>query len=297
MPEPPRTAEPPREVEVTPDLARGLLRDQHPDLADLPIAHAEDGWDNVMLRLGEALALRMPRRLAGAALIVTEQTWLPRLAPALPLPTPAPVRIGAPGRGYPFGWSVTPWLDGEPSDLAPPGPDQGEALAGFLRALHQPAPPDAPTNRVRGSVPLGDRAEAFERNLGAAERAHAAVGPTLRRVWTEAAATPVDAPRTWFHGDLHGRNVLVKDGRFAGVIDWGDMAAGDAACDLAAVWMLLPDMEARRRAMAAYGASEATRRRARGWAALMSVMLLAIADNPRMPTMGRAVVERLAAGP
>jgi aminoglycoside phosphotransferase (APT) family kinase protein len=81
------------------------------------------------------------------------------------------------------------------------------------------------------------------------------------------------------------------------VIDWGDMAAGDAACDLAAVWTLLPHVEARRRAIAAYGASEATWARGRGWAVLMAVMLLSIADNPRMPAMGRAVVERLETGP
>jgi hypothetical protein len=33
--------------------------------------------------------------------------------------------------------------------------------------------------------------------------------------------------------------------------DWGDMAEGDRATDLAAVWMLLPQLETRRRAMAA----------------------------------------------
>jgi aminoglycoside phosphotransferase (APT) family kinase protein len=297
MPETTRTAEPQPEVEVTPDLARALLRDQHPDLAGLPIAVAENGWDNAMLRLGDALALRLPRRGAAAALILTEQTWLPRLAPGLPLPTPEPVRVGEPGRGYPFRWSVVPWLDGEPSDLAPPGPDQGEALAGFLRALHKPAPDNAPTNPYRGSVRLIDRADAFEGGLAQSIRLHDGIEPTLRRVWAEAVAAPPDAPRTWFHGDLHGRNVLVRDGRLAAVIDWGDMAAGDAACDLAAVWTLLPHVEARRRAIAAYGASEATWARGRGWAVLMAVMLLSIADNPRMPAMGRAVVERLETGP
>src|SRR5580658_5131036 len=95
-----RTAEPPREVEVTVELARALLADQHPDLANLPIRHVEDGWDNVVLRLGDALALRMPRRAAAASLIVTEQTWLPTLAPRLTLPAPAAIRTGAPGRGW-----------------------------------------------------------------------------------------------------------------------------------------------------------------------------------------------------
>jgi aminoglycoside phosphotransferase (APT) family kinase protein len=293
----PRTAEPPREVEVTVALARALLADQHPDLAHLPIRHAEDGWDNVVLRLGDEFALRMPRRAAGAALIVTEQTWLPLLAPRLPLPVPTAIRAGTPGRGYPWRWSVVPWLAGEPSDLAPPGADQGEVLAGFLAALHQPAPDDAPTNPFRGSIRLAERADTFELRLAEAGKMHGAVSPALRRCFEAGAATPVDAPRTWFHGDLHGRNVLVKDGRFSAVIDWGDMAAGDAACDLAAVWMLLPDLAARRAAMAAYPASEPTWARARGWAALMTAMLLPIANNPRMPAMGLRIMRWLEAGP
>jgi aminoglycoside phosphotransferase (APT) family kinase protein len=292
-----RTSEPPREVDVTVELVRALLADQHPDFAALPIVHAEDGWDNAMFRLGDDLALRMPRRAAGGALILTEQRWLPQLAPTLPLPTPAPVRVGEPGHGYPFAWSVVPWLEGEPSDLAPPDPGQGEVLAGFLAALHRPAPADAPHNAYRGSVALADRTEAFEQRHAQAEAMHGALDPALRRCWDAGLAAPIDAPRSWFHGDLHGRNVLVEDGRLAGVIDWGDMAAGDAACDLASVWMLLRDREARRRAMAAYPASDATWARARGWAALMTVMLLSITDNPRMPAMGQRMMSWLAAGP
>ena len=292
---PPRTAEPTADFEPTPDLARALLRVQHPDLADLPIELAENGWDNAMLRLGDDLALRMPRRAVAGWLLANEQAWLPVVAASLPLPAPIPIRVGAPALGYPYPWSVTPWFDGLPSDLAPPGADQGEVLAGFLRALHRLAPDDAPTNRFRG-VPLAERTEAFETQFAASERSVGALSG-LRRTWEAALRAPIDLPRTWFHGDLHGRNVLVREGRFAAVIDWGDMAGGDPACDLASVWMLLPDRDARRAAMTAYPASEATWTRARGWAALMAVMLLTIADNPRMPAMGRAIVERLGAGP
>jgi aminoglycoside phosphotransferase (APT) family kinase protein len=291
------TMEPPREVAVNETLARALVADQHPDLAALPIVHVEDGWDNVMFRLGSELALRMPRRMAGGLLILSEQRWLPQIAPRLPLPTPAPLRVGEPGHGYPFRWSVVPWLEGAPSDLAPPDAEQGEVLTRFLTALHQPAPDDAPRNAYRGSVPLGDRTAAFEQRHAEAQAAHGSLDPALRRAWDAGVAAPLDAPRTWFHGDLHGRNVLVKDGRLCGVIDWGDMGAGDPACDLAAVWLLLPDIAARRRAMAAYPASQATWARARGWAALMTVMLLPITNNPRMPAMGRRMMSWLAAGP
>lgn len=292
---PARTAEPAADFDVTPDLARALLRDQHPDLAELPIELAENGWDNAVMRLGDHLALRLPRRAIAAGLLRNEQDWLPRVAARLPLPAPVAVRIGHPTPDYPYPWSVVPWFDGAPSDLAPPDASQGEVLASFLRALHQPAPPEAPSNRFRG-VPLAERVEAFETQFAASERSFGAM-PSLRDLWEQGVTSPIDLPRSWFHGDLHGRNVLVRDGRFAAVIDWGDMAGGDPACDLAAVWMLLPQRAARHAAMAAYPASDATWRRARGWAALMTVMLLTITDNPRMPAMAHRFVERLVEGP
>jgi aminoglycoside phosphotransferase (APT) family kinase protein len=34
------------------------------------------------------------------------------------------------------------------------------------------------------------------------------------------------------HGDLHPANVLTADGTICGVIDFGDLFAGDPACDL-----------------------------------------------------------------
>ena len=44
----------------------------------------------------------------------------------------------------------------------------------------------------------------------------------------------------WVHGDLHPANVVVSDGTLSGVVDFGDMFAGDPAWDLAAAWVLLP---------------------------------------------------------
>ncbi|MYX50365.1 phosphotransferase, partial [Streptomyces sp. SID8385] len=64
----------------------------------------------------------------------------------------------------------------------------------------------------------------------------------VRAVWEDAAAAPEwTGPRLWLHGDLHPANVLTADGTFCGVIDFGDLFAGDPAGDLAAAWVLLPD--------------------------------------------------------
>jgi aminoglycoside phosphotransferase (APT) family kinase protein len=104
---------PPAEVPIDIALVRALLEEQHPDLAALPIVEASEGWDNRTFRLGEELAIRLPRRAASAPLIEHEQRWLPILAPHLPLPIPNPLRIGRAGCGFPWSWSVTRWLPGE----------------------------------------------------------------------------------------------------------------------------------------------------------------------------------------
>ncbi|HMQ35549.1 MAG TPA: aminoglycoside phosphotransferase family protein [Chloroflexaceae bacterium] len=288
---------PPAEVEVAPALVAGLLADQHPDLAGLSLAPVDAGWDNFIFRLGPALAVRLPRRAAAAPLIAHEQTWLPRLAGRLTLPAPVPLRVGAPGRGFPWGWSVVPWLSGAPADLREPDADQAPAFGAFLRALHGPAPADAPANPFRG-VPLAARVPSAEERVGRLAGRTDLLTPGLLGLWREAVAAPLDAPPTWLHGDLHPRNILVEGGAISGVIDWGDLTAGDPATDLAAIWMLFGAPVARAAALAAYGPpSAATLLRARGWAILFGVMLLdtGLADHPRHAAIGARALRRVAA--
>lgn len=277
------------------ELARALLADQHPDLADLPITQAASGWDNAMFRLGETLSLRLPRRSVAAALLENEQRWLPTLAAGLPVAVPAPVRVGTPGRGYPWRWSVLPWLDGAPADLAPLESRAGEDLGSFLRALHRPAPAEAPFNRNR-SVDLRTRSALTEPQMARVAARCDLIGERIRGIWREAVEAAVDVAPTWIHGDLHARNVLSADGRISAVIDWGDMAGGDPATDLAALWMLLPDARSRAAAIAAYGpVSDLTRRRAHGWAVAFGVVLMdaGVVDDPRLEATGRLTLQRL----
>jgi aminoglycoside phosphotransferase (APT) family kinase protein len=294
-PPPPEAATPKAEVEIDAGLVRALLRAQHPDLAELPIRPADTGWDNVMFRLGDQYALRLPRRTLAAKLIEHEQRWLPELANRLPLPVPSPVRIGTPACGFPWCWSVLPWLKGKAADLSDLEAEQAVPLAAFLSALHVNAPPEAPTNPSRG-VPLTKRADAIEARMRRLRGRSTLITDGMERIWQAALATPVDTTPTWIHGDLHARNVLVNDGAISGIIDWGDMAAGDRATDLAAIWMLLSDSAARRQAMTAYGAaSTATWRRAKGWAVLFGVVLLdtGLTDHPRHMAMGERTLRHL----
>ena len=288
---------PPAEVNVDIELVRRLLAAQHPDLSDQPLSLLDAGWDNAMFRLGSNLAVRLPRRAIAAPLIDNEQRWLPALAALLPIAIPVPSRIGHPGEGYPWNWSVVPWIPGVTADLAPPADDQSERLAEFLALLHVKAPDNAPTSQVRG-VALAQRAAIVQDRLRKLESTTSAVTPDVWSAWHGALEAAWDGESTWLHGDLHARNVLVSNGSISGIIDWGDVASGDKATDLAAIWMLFPEKEGRERAMAAYpDKSQALWARARGWAVLFGAFLLetGMVDSPRHAQMGASTLERLSA--
>ncbi|MEP1123862.1 MAG: aminoglycoside phosphotransferase family protein [Ilumatobacter sp.] len=278
-------------VDVDENLVRSLLADQHPDLADLPIHVLANGWDNVMFRLGDELTVRLPRREMSACLVEHEQAVLPGLAEVLPIPIPAPVRFGRPALGYPSSWSVNPWIPGTFAATTPLADPTREArrLGEFLAALHVTAPTDAPPNPHRGHF-VGDNTV---RNLDRASRIDD--GDRILERWHELVdVEPWPHAPTWIHGDLHGANVLVDAGEISGVIDFGDVCAGDPATDLSVAWSMF-DVDDRDvfRAAAGTGAHEiddATWQRAEAWALHFAlVYTLHSADDPTM----RAIGERL----
>lgn len=286
---------PAAEVEITVGLVRRLLRAQHPDLAGLPVEPLANGWDNALFRLGDGLVVRLPRRTLGANILVNEQRWLPVLAPRLPLPVPVPVRVGgpAPGEGYPWPWSIVEFLPGVPASSGAPFDPVAAArdLGGFFGALHVAAPADAPANPFRG-VPLSARPASFAENLAAL--AGQVDRDAVLAAWATALAAPLwsGAP-LWLHGDPHPANILLADGRVSGVVDFGDITAGDPACDLSLAWMLLP-AASHDEFRTAYGAagngaiSDATWARGRGWALRLALVFLAwSADNPQLHEVGR----------
>ncbi|MEV5840017.1 aminoglycoside phosphotransferase family protein [Nocardia sp. NPDC052112] len=264
------------EIEITAELVRDLLRDQHPDLAHHSVRLGARGWDNQLWRLGNDLAVRLPWATESAdALLRKEHTWLPALAPRLPLPVPVPQRFGAPSERFPRPWIVTTWVPGAPADRAPVtrATEAAATLATFMTALHQPAPEQAPTGRNRGG-PLTGYSEGFAEQLASATELGLIADPdAVRGVWENAAVAPDwDGPALWLHGDLHPANVLTADGTICGVIDFGDLFAGDPACDLAAAWILLPDSGTERFHDTYQPTPDtATLRRARGWAVLRAL--------------------------
>jgi aminoglycoside phosphotransferase (APT) family kinase protein len=286
----------PRSVrpDIDADLVRRLVAAQFPQWAGLEVSPASiGGWDNRTFRLGDDLTVRLPSAGWYALQVAKEQTWLPRLAPQLPLPIPVPVGRGRPGEGYPYPWSVNRWIAGEPADRQPPADLEQLALdvAGFLVALAAVDPTGGPGpgdhNFFRGG-PLQTYAGETEDALGALGGSVDA--RAAREVWAEAVAATWPGPPVWFHGDVATGNLLVRDGRLAAVIDFGTCGVGDPACDVVLAWTLL-EGRSRSTYRERLGVDDGTWARGRGWALWKALIVLAGDPDGPGAAASRAVVD------
>lgn len=281
---------------MTPELVSALVASQHPDLSGR-VQRLAGGWDNDIFRLGESWAVRLPRRGLAERQILHEQRWLATLAPHLPVPVPVPIRVGRPQFGYPGHWSIVPWFPGKPAWSAPAAQRARLApgLADFVAALGRPAPPGAPRNPFRG-VALGLRDQQLRAQLAGGRVARAA---ELTAQWEMA----LDAPSwagvsVWVHGDLHPGNLLVAaTGELRAVLDFGDLTAGDPATDLAAAWLCFDQpgrLRFRARLIDLAGYDDATWARARGWALVIGVAVVAtVSGAGPVAKLGRHVLGEL----
>ena len=254
-----------------------LLRDQMPDLADLAISPLAEGWDNAIFRLGDELVVRLPRREVAVELLEHELRWLPELAPVLPLRIPAPVRAGRPGAGYPWAWTVCPWLPGEV--VGPSGHRRHRRRRHGDGRVRRRAPSAALrlTHRAirSGVCPLADRSTVTLERIDAL--ADLIDERTVRSSWDELVVDTTDGP-----GRRSGCTAISirstsssSDGRISAVIDFGDLNGGDPATDLSTAWIVFPSHVRSVFRAAAGDVDDNTWRRAEGWA------LASVARVPR----------------
>ncbi|MBK7218788.1 MAG: aminoglycoside phosphotransferase family protein [Candidatus Promineofilum sp.] len=265
------------EVDTSAALVGRLLAEQFPQWANLPITPVPSaGTDNALYRLGDDLAVRLPRIHWAVGQAAKEDHWLPRLAPALPLAVPTVLAHGAPGAGYPYPWAVYRWLGGANAAEQPPADMRRAALdlARFLLALQRldtSGGPAAIDHGLRGA-PLAGRDAATRQAIAALDGAIDANAATA--VWEEALrAGEWDRPPRWFHGDLLPGNLLVAGGRLSAVIDWNGLGVGDPACDLVIAWALFAG-ESRAAFRVALGVDDAMWARGRGHALSQALIFI-----------------------
>jgi aminoglycoside phosphotransferase (APT) family kinase protein len=264
------------------NVVRDLMREQFPTWSHLPIEPvALNGWDNTTFRLGQTMSIRLPNAQEYAAQVLKEQKWLPVLAPNISCSIPKPLALGYPSKNYPFNWSIYQWIEGESAQEFAFSNIDLEALAGgitqFLNELHtidaHSGPLPGAHNFYRGgplSIYDAETTLAIKKLQGFIDTDGAT------RIWQRAMSSQWNKNPVWIHGDLSVGNILVKNNRLAGIIDFGCMAVGDPACDLVIAWTLLKN-ESRKKFKSHVSLDCDTFNRARGWAlwkAMVNILLL-----------------------
>lgn len=269
------------EFDVPPELVATLIRTQFPQWQDLPLQRVvSHGTDNTIYRLGDTLAVRLPRIDWAAPQVPIECRWLPYLAAHLPKPIPVPLAQGTPSDHYPWPWYVYTWLPGQALAQATDVDMRqlAEDVATWIRALHRIPTRDGPRagviNHGRG-LPLTHENRDTRTRQHIVQCADVCDTDLAFALWQDALATPAwhDAP-VWVHGDLNAGNVLVADGHLTAVIDFGCMGIGDPAVDLLAAWDVRGDAGYRAALRAALGYDDATWARGRAWAFSVAVIAL-----------------------
>ncbi|WP_274366019.1 aminoglycoside phosphotransferase family protein [Paenibacillus thermotolerans] len=269
-------------IEITVELVRRLIDSQFPQWSDLSIRPVEkSGHDNRTFRLGSEMTVRLPSHERYASAVEKELTWLPIFKPHLSLPIPAPVAKGEPTNEYPLPWSVNRWIEGDTvthtniRDIN----EFAEDLAEFLKELEA-------IDASRG-IPAG--VQNFHRggNLAVYDHETRSVIETLSgqydqrlltEIWELSLATTYQSAPVWLHGDVAVGNLLVKNGRLCGVIDFGTMGVGDPSSDLVMAWNFFDDIS-REIFLSRMNFDEDTLNRARGWALWKALITYAWNDK------------------
>lgn len=270
-------------VVIDVSLVRRLIASQFPQWKELSIdLVATSGWDNRTFHLGKDMSIRLPSAADYELQVEKEHQWLPQLALGLPVPIPVPLAMGKPEYGYPWKWSIYRWLDGETAASAKIGDlvELAIDLADFLTALQRidatGGPPPGLHSFFRGgSLSVYDN-ETRRSITSLKDKIDAAFAT---EVWEAALSTSWKHPPVWIHGDISAGNLLVQKGKLCAVIDFGQLAIGDPACDLAINWTLFHG-KSREAFQKALPLDKGTWARARGWALWKALVVAAGLTNP-----------------
>lgn len=256
---------------ITLPLVQQLIREQFPDFSMLTIQPVKvQGHDNRTFRLGNDMLIRLPTEEAYALKVTKEQALLPQLAPHLTVTIPMPLKLGRPSDAYPFHFSIYQWTDGQSANQVKTDQQSKQhlalGLASFLKELQS-------IDTTNGLPPgqhnwwRGDHVSVYDQQTRSqiAELKDSIDSHRALALWEKALSSRWSKTPVWIHGDFASGNILIKDGKLSGIIDFGGIGIGDPACDLVILWTFLEgkSREVFRRSI---GLDTDTWTRARGWA-------------------------------
>ncbi|MGM7777670.1 aminoglycoside phosphotransferase family protein [Arthrobacter sp. KNU-44] len=280
-------------------LVRGLF----PSVSEPEVTAVESaGTVNYLYRVGTGCAARFPIQGGDARevreVLVAEHAAMREFAAVSTVPSPLPVAIGEPSGEYPLPWSVQTWIDGE---IATPGSVASSlAFAVDLAALIASLRRADTMGRSFSGEGRGGELAAHDGWIAQCLQQSDGLLPVdrLRRAWASLRSLPRHGDDVMSHKDLIPGNVILRDGRLAGVLDTGGFGPADPALDLVAAWHML-DFGQRDIVRTNLGIGDLEWRRGAAWAYEQAIGLVwyYAESNPTMSALGRSTLDRLLTDP
>ncbi|MEO1029627.1 MAG: aminoglycoside phosphotransferase family protein [Pseudomonadota bacterium] len=281
-------------------LVRDLIATQFPDWLSLPRSRVpSQGTDNVIYKLGQELCIRLPL-IPSASVSLEKEINCLRALPKLPLKTPYVLGIGKPTEAYPSPWAIYDWIAGDQVTAIDFQDDAQAAadMADFISALHQSdggaTPVYGPHNHFRG-CPLSERDQLTRKAIEGVSDLYPV--EALLEIWRQACDAPAwSQPSLLIHGDIHAGNLVERNGKTVGVLDFGLAGRGDPAVDCIVAWSLFRG-DARAAFQAGLNLDGASWSRGRGWALSTAVIALEYyrTSNPFMAALSSRTLEAVVA--
>ncbi|WP_227394868.1 phosphotransferase [Jeotgalibacillus aurantiacus] len=271
---------------ITIKEARDKIEEAYPELKPVKIKDLGTGFDHTVYMVNEQWVFRFPRRKLGLEAMYIENKVLTSLEKVsfeggFDYPKPVYFQKGQDENDSYVGFSLIEGqvlTDLEDTDCLN---EAAEKLGHFLKKLHA-----LPVECIdAGPDHLNRLSTALRRKHFYVIAEEAA--PVIPEKLYQQLLSYLDQLEEWenpagtvlVHGDLHPKNLIAREGKLAGIIDWGDAHIGHPASDLSIVFQCISH-EKRSLFFDAYGeVNDETIKLARFKAAFLNTVLLRYAKS------------------
>lgn len=269
-------------MELNVQAVKKIVSSQFPHFANHEISMVyKSGHDNRTFHLGNEFSLRFPSAIEYSTQVLKEHQFCSILQSQLSVQITEPFHLGKPSDLYPFHFSINKWIEGESINHNCDKKRLAFDCAKFLLELKACDTINGIEAGKHNFYRGGNLSVYHEETLKAIHDCTEFDQEKCYKIWNKGITSTFHGPNSWIHGDFEKDNILVKNGRLHAVIDFGNMAVGDPACDYVMAWTYF-DEASREIFLKTLNIDNACIARAKAWALWKA--LITLSDPKRRET-------------
>ena len=255
---------------------QSIISKQFPQYAHLEIRKVEkSGHDNRTFHLGNDFSLRFPSSIEYSTQVLKEHRYCGKLKESISFQITEPIELGNPSDLFPFHFSINKWIEGESINSINiiDKCQLARDCARFLLELKQCDTNDGPLPGAHNFYRGGNLSIYHDETIHAIHQCVDFDQSQCLKIWDLGLNSNYMDSNSWIHGDFEKDNLLVKNGKLYAVIDFGNMAVGDPACDYVMAWTYF-DKASRTIFLKDLHLDQSTINRAKAWALWKALITL-----------------------